>query len=192
MTVPSASSSSSSSNSSSLSSGCWFTSAFGSAHGISDRSEQLEAATIEIPECGICLTKVSDPIALKCGHIFDKHCIKKCLVSGHNKCPYDRSAFKEEDSKERHDIYEHTKCKIKAAIFSSNGASLVSTDASVFSTIEKVQEKVISQYLKNTGKDEVPKVRSMTVRGFFKFYPGKTLADYQVLPREETVMCVFL
>jgi hypothetical protein len=170
----------------------WFNSAFGSASGMLDRSEQLEAATIDVPNCGICLEKVSDPIALKCGHIFDKHCIKNCLASGLGKCPYDRKDVKESEFNVQHDIYESTKCRIKAAIFSSIGSSLISTDASIFSTMEKVQEKVISQYLRDTGKDEIPTVKSMTVRGSFKFYPGKTLADYKVMPGEETLMWVFL
>jgi hypothetical protein len=170
----------------------WFNSVFGSARGMLDRSEQLEAATIGVPDCGICLEKVSDPIALKCGHIFDKHCIKKCLTSGFDKCPYDRKDVKESEFKVQHDIYESTKCRIKVAIFSSTGSSLISTDASIFSTMEKVQEKVISQYLKDTGKDEIPAVKRMTVRGSFLFCPGKTLADYQVMPGEETHMWVFL
>lgn len=178
-------------SSSSISSSSWFHSAFGSP-GMSDRSEQLQIATMDVPDCGVCLKKVCDPIALKCGHIFDKHCIKKCLASGLNLCPYDRKPVSEDECKERHDIYENTKCRIKAAIFSSTGSSLISTDASVFSTREKVKEKVISKYLKDSGKDEVPAVKEMTVRGSFQFISGKTLADYQVLPGEETIMWVFL
>jgi hypothetical protein len=114
------------------------------------------------------------------------------LASGINSCPYDRKPVSEKECTEKHDIYESTKCRIRAAVFSSNGSSLVSTDASVFSTMEKVQEKVISQYLKDSGMSEVPVVRKMTVRGSFLFVSGKTLADYEVLPGEETLMWVFL
>jgi Ring finger domain len=184
------STSSSSSSMISSSSSSWFHSAFGST--MSDRSEELEAATIIVPECGICLEKVSDPIALKCGHIFDRHCIKKCLSSGIAKCPYDRKNVQEADFVEKHDIYESTKCSIRAAIFSSENSSSVKIDASIFSSMEEVRKKVISQYLIDSGKKEALSVKQMTVRGSFIFYPGKTLADYQVLPGDEPVMWVFL
>ncbi len=179
-------------SSSSSSSPSWFHSTFESHHRMPDRSEQLQAATADIPDCGVCLEKVSDPIALKCGHIFDRHCIKECLANRLKSCPYDRKPLKEEEFQDKHDIYEITKCRIKAGIFSSTGSSLVSTDASIFSTREKVLERVISQYLKDSGKDEVPAVRKMIVRGSFEFVSGKTLADYHVLPGEETAIRVFL
>lgn len=174
----------------------WFNTAFGFGN-IQGRAKQLQAATINIPDCGICLEKVSDPIALKCGHIFDKHCIKKCLASGLSKCPYDRKDVKETEFIEQHDMYESTKCSIKAAVFPSvesafTGSALISTDISVFSTREKIQEKVISQYLKDSGQTEVPFVKAMAVKGSYTFYPGKTLADYEILPGEETTMWILL
>lgn len=176
----------------------WFKSAFG-GHTLPDRSEKLKTETKEIPICFICKKHVSEPIALKCGDIFDKHCLKDCLNSGYYLSQDDGLSslvegknVQEADFVKKPDIYEQTKCKIRAAIFSRTSSILIKTEASIFSTMEKIQEKVLSVYLNAPGCEKEPTVRSMTVRGSYTFYPGKTLADYQVLPGEETLMWVFL
>jgi hypothetical protein len=66
----------------------------------------------------------------------------------------------------------------------------VNLDATVLSTQEEIQKKIISLYLKETGETETPQVVSMTVQGSYKFYTGKTLEDYQVLPGIKTIVWV--
>lgn len=157
-----------------------------------DKSQSFQT-TNDLPKCGICGEKVSTPIILTCGHIFDRHCIKKCLAS----TPYDtdhsnKTLIKEKERDYQPSIYEFTRCKIKATIFSSNGSYIVSTDAGIFSTMNKVKEKILSQYLTDSKKTKVPIVKNIIIENSFKFYPNKSLGEYQLFPGKEIHLFVCL
>jgi RING-type zinc-finger len=69
------------------------------------------------PMYGICLEKVTEPIALKCGHIFDRHCIKKLLSRGRYTCPGKSKGSSKKEFIKYHNIYENLKCTINAGLF---------------------------------------------------------------------------
>lgn len=161
-----------------------------------DRSKRLKDLTKSIPECGLCHTTVSDPIELKCGHIFDKCCIQTLLHCDLNYCPVDYCSLKgikETECKERKDIYEKTKSTIKASIYYPRtyeyleGSVVVEVDSSIFNPMEKILHKVIKQYFKVTGRFGGMFIHSVSVQGS-PYKSNKTLADYEVLPGEEVSM----
>ena len=169
----------------------FFQTAFRPNSGLLSRLDELNIATRTVPICAICLEKTSSPIALKCGHVFDKTCITKAIKHGNNKCPLDRSPIKLSEASKRDDIYEKTKCKIRVALFNKEGSSLVELEESVFSTYENIAEKITSKFLNKESEGASPEITRMCVRGSFIFYPGKTLADYEVCPGDDTLMWVF-